>query len=92
MQVTCHLIKLFDNTADLKFQDNEDEHSNIVLGMYSKEKEYVPFSGQLKCSGQVCDALKCDIFLCVLKLENNKQHLTDTILTRYTHKHTHTLY
>ncbi|KAG8139083.1 hypothetical protein E2320_001864 [Naja naja] len=57
-QVTCHLIKLFDNTADLKFQDNEDEHSNIVLGMYSKEKEYVPFNEQFECSGQVETWLK----------------------------------
>ncbi|XP_070583565.1 dynein axonemal heavy chain 11 isoform X3 [Erythrolamprus reginae] len=57
-QVTCHLIKLFDNIADLKFQDNEDEQSNIVLGMYSKEKEYVPFSGQLECSSQVETWLK----------------------------------
>ncbi|XP_039198067.1 dynein heavy chain 11, axonemal isoform X1 [Crotalus tigris] len=57
-QVTCHLIKLFDNTADLKFQDNGNQHSNIVLGMYSKETEYVPFSGQLECGGQVETWLK----------------------------------
>ncbi|KAH0627401.1 hypothetical protein JD844_003041 [Phrynosoma platyrhinos] len=51
-QVTCHLIKLFDNIADLKFQDDKESSRNFVLGMYSKEKEYVPFNAEFKCSGQ----------------------------------------
>lgn len=53
MQVTCHLIKLFDNTADLEFQDNKEKSRNIALGMYSKEKEYVPFTEEFECFGQV---------------------------------------
>uniref|UniRef100_A0A803SYF4 Dynein axonemal heavy chain 11 n=1 Tax=Anolis carolinensis TaxID=28377 RepID=A0A803SYF4_ANOCA len=52
-QVTCHLIKLFDNTADLRFQDDKEPSRNIVLGMYSKEKEYVSFNAEFECSGQV---------------------------------------
>ncbi|XP_066487525.1 dynein axonemal heavy chain 11 [Tiliqua scincoides] len=52
-QVTCHLIKLFDNTADLKFQDSEEKSRTIALGMYSKEKEYVPFTAKFECVGQV---------------------------------------
>ncbi|ETE64168.1 Dynein heavy chain 11, axonemal, partial [Ophiophagus hannah] len=74
--VTCHLIKLFDNIADLKFQDNEDEHSNIVLGMYSKEKEYVPFNEQLECSGQVETWLKC---LEDTMHESVRYHITEAI-------------
>nr|XP_006007896.1 PREDICTED: dynein heavy chain 11, axonemal [Latimeria chalumnae] len=53
-RVTHHLAKLFDNMADLKF--NEDETSELVqtaVGMYSKEKEYVPFHAKCECIGQV---------------------------------------
>nr|XP_056713421.1 dynein axonemal heavy chain 11 [Euleptes europaea] len=57
-QVTCHLIKLFDNTADLKFQDNNEKSRYTALGMYSKEKEYVPFNAELECVGQVETWLK----------------------------------
>lgn len=49
-QVTRHLAKLFDNIADLKFQEHAE---NEAAGMYSKEKEYVPFSVACQCTGQV---------------------------------------
>uniref|UniRef100_A0A8C8VJF2 Dynein axonemal heavy chain 11 n=1 Tax=Pelusios castaneus TaxID=367368 RepID=A0A8C8VJF2_9SAUR len=52
-QVTRHLTKLFDNIADLQFQDNKEKSINIALGMYSKEKEYVPFPAECECIGQV---------------------------------------
>nr|XP_032639292.1 dynein heavy chain 11, axonemal isoform X5 [Chelonoidis abingdonii] len=52
-QVTHHLTKLFDNIADLQFQDNKEKSANIALGMYSKEKEYVPFRAECECIGQV---------------------------------------
>lgn len=49
-----HLTKLFDNIADLKFQENVEESVNTALGMYSREKEYVPFYEGCGFSGQVC--------------------------------------
>uniref|UniRef100_A0A7M4FBW4 Dynein axonemal heavy chain 11 n=1 Tax=Crocodylus porosus TaxID=8502 RepID=A0A7M4FBW4_CROPO len=52
-QVTHHLTKLFDNIADLKFKDKEENLTNIALGMYSKEKEYVQFYAESECVGQV---------------------------------------
>ncbi|KAM6276202.1 LOW QUALITY PROTEIN: dynein axonemal heavy chain 11 [Spheniscus humboldti] len=52
-QVAHHLTKLFDNIADLKFQENVEESVNTALGMYSREKEYVPFYEGCGFSGQV---------------------------------------
>ncbi|XP_060681399.1 dynein axonemal heavy chain 11-like isoform X1 [Hemiscyllium ocellatum] len=53
-QVTRHLAKLFDSMADLKFEnDGEMEISKTATGMYSREKEYVPFQAKCKCIGQV---------------------------------------
>nr|XP_046213681.1 dynein axonemal heavy chain 11 [Oncorhynchus gorbuscha] len=64
-QVTRHLLKLFDNVADLRFQDSEkegeegekkrgeeDEGEAVAIGMYSREGEYVPFSEPCICQGQ----------------------------------------
>ncbi|KAL7890701.1 hypothetical protein AOLI_G00001770 [Acnodon oligacanthus] len=54
-QVTRHLLKLFDNLADLKFRDeerDEDERIEAAVGMYSREGEYVPFSEPCICEGQ----------------------------------------
>ena len=49
-----HLAKLFDNTAKLKFkQDDDDNDTKEALGMYSKEGEYVEFDSPCECSGQV---------------------------------------
>uniref|UniRef100_A0A670JQ67 Dynein axonemal heavy chain 11 n=1 Tax=Podarcis muralis TaxID=64176 RepID=A0A670JQ67_PODMU len=75
-QVTCHLIKLFDNTADLKFQDDKEQSSNIALGMYSKEKEYVPFTAEFKCGGQVETWLKrLEKVMC----ETVRHHITEAV-------------
>uniref|UniRef100_A0A3B5A740 Dynein axonemal heavy chain 11 n=1 Tax=Stegastes partitus TaxID=144197 RepID=A0A3B5A740_9TELE len=50
-QVTRHLLKLFDNIADLRFKDSdrggeggEEEGVAVAIGMYSREGEYVSFS------------------------------------------------
>ncbi|NXY46192.1 DYH9 protein, partial [Ceuthmochares aereus] len=52
--VQRHLSKLFDNLAKMKFQlDSEQKPTNVSLGMYSKEEEYVSFSEPCDCSGQV---------------------------------------
>ncbi|KAG7466869.1 hypothetical protein MATL_G00146930 [Megalops atlanticus] len=52
-QVTRHLLKLFDNLADLKFSETEQEGEKAVaVGMFSREGEYVPFSEPCVCEGQ----------------------------------------
>ncbi|XP_060774018.1 dynein axonemal heavy chain 11 [Neoarius graeffei] len=53
-QVTRHLLKLFDNLADLKFRDEGEEEGRVevAVGMYSREGEYVPFSASCVCEGQ----------------------------------------
>ncbi|XP_058534261.1 dynein axonemal heavy chain 11 [Ochotona princeps] len=52
-QVTQHLAKLFDSIANLHFEDNEDVFAHRAVGMYSKEKEYVPFHHACACVGHV---------------------------------------
>uniref|UniRef100_A0A8D1IYR5 Dynein axonemal heavy chain 11 n=1 Tax=Sus scrofa TaxID=9823 RepID=A0A8D1IYR5_PIG len=52
-QVTRHLSKLFDSIADLRFEDDQDVSASRAVGMYSKEKEYVPFSATCECTGHV---------------------------------------
>ncbi|XP_075070448.1 dynein axonemal heavy chain 11 [Mixophyes fleayi] len=54
-QVMRHLAKLFDNIADLQFQEHAE---NEATGMYSKEKEFVPFNVKCQCTGQVEHWLK----------------------------------
>ncbi|KAG5833963.1 hypothetical protein ANANG_G00281520 [Anguilla anguilla] len=80
-QVTRHLLKLFDNLADLEFSEMELEGRRaepegqraesageragpagewagpageraVALGMFSREREYVPFSEPCVCEGQ----------------------------------------
>uniref|UniRef100_A0A3B4UNK9 Dynein axonemal heavy chain 11 n=1 Tax=Seriola dumerili TaxID=41447 RepID=A0A3B4UNK9_SERDU len=57
-QVTRHLLKLFDNIADLRFKDSdrngggEEDEEAVAIGMYSREGEYVPFSEPCVCEGQ----------------------------------------
>uniref|UniRef100_A0A8C9ZTH7 Dynein, axonemal, heavy polypeptide 9 like n=1 Tax=Sander lucioperca TaxID=283035 RepID=A0A8C9ZTH7_SANLU len=57
-QVTRHLLKLFDNIADLRFKDSdrggggEEEGEAVAIGMYSREGEYVQFSEPCVCEGQ----------------------------------------
>uniref|UniRef100_A0A2K6TF76 Dynein axonemal heavy chain 11 n=1 Tax=Saimiri boliviensis boliviensis TaxID=39432 RepID=A0A2K6TF76_SAIBB len=52
-QVTRHLVKLFDSMADLQFEDSQDVSAHRAVGMYSKEKEYVPFQDECECVGHV---------------------------------------
>ncbi|XP_076000722.1 dynein axonemal heavy chain 11 isoform X3 [Genypterus blacodes] len=57
-QVTRHMLKLFDNIADLRFKDSdrvgsgEEDVGAVAIGMYSREGEYVPFSEPCVCEGQ----------------------------------------
>eukprot|EP00064_Thunnus_orientalis_P009532 superscaffoldBa00001216_g9556 len=57
-QVTRHLLKLFDNIADLRFKDSdrdgegEEDGEAVAIGMYSREGEYVLFSEPCVCEGQ----------------------------------------
>ncbi|KAF0047081.1 hypothetical protein F2P81_000714 [Scophthalmus maximus] len=56
-QVTRHLLKLFDNIADLRFKDSdrntgEEDEEAVAIGMYSREGEYVPFTEPCVCKGQ----------------------------------------
>lgn len=61
-QVTRHLLKLFDNIADLRFKDSdrggggEEDGVSVAIGMYSREGEYVPFSEPCVCEGQVLNS------------------------------------
>lgn len=63
-QVTRHLLKLFDNIADLRFKDSdrdgtevEKDRDAVAIGMYSREGEYVPFSEPCVCEGQVAEKI-----------------------------------
>ncbi|KAI9536522.1 hypothetical protein NQZ68_032317 [Dissostichus eleginoides] len=53
-EVTVHLSKLFDNMANLEFAKNEHlDNPKLAVGMYSKEREYVPFQTECCCNGPV---------------------------------------
>lgn len=62
--MTRHLLKLFDNIADLRFKDagtaeKEGANSEVVaFGMYSREGEYVQFPEPCVCEGQVAGKTK----------------------------------
>ncbi|XP_078083834.1 dynein axonemal heavy chain 11 [Mustelus asterias] len=52
-QVTKHLLKLFDNLTDLKFENNDKDGDTCkAVGMYSREGEYVQLSSSCYCEGQ----------------------------------------
>ncbi|XP_074539499.1 dynein axonemal heavy chain 11 isoform X2 [Halichoeres trimaculatus] len=52
-EVTFHLSKLFD-MSDLDFGKNEDlDNPKLAVGMYSKEREYVPLRNECCCQGPV---------------------------------------
>ena len=54
LQVTVHLSKLFDNLSDLEFAENEPvDNPKLAVGMYSKEREHVPFQTECCCYGPV---------------------------------------
>nr|XP_029133801.1 dynein heavy chain 11, axonemal-like [Labrus bergylta] len=53
-EVTFHLSKLFDNMSDLEFAENKElDNPKLAVGMYSKEREYVPFKTECCCYGPV---------------------------------------
>ncbi|XP_074223450.1 dynein axonemal heavy chain 11 isoform X1 [Camelus bactrianus] len=52
-KVMHHLSKLFDSIADLQFEDSRDVSTHRAVGMYSKEKEFVPFQAECACIGHV---------------------------------------
>ncbi|XP_030057583.1 dynein axonemal heavy chain 11 [Microcaecilia unicolor] len=78
-KVTRHLVKLFDNIADLRFQENsQEETTKVALGMYSKEKEYVPFQANFRCFGQVERWLKgLEEAMC----ETVRHHISEAVAT-----------
>ncbi|KAM9352911.1 dynein axonemal heavy chain 11 [Symphorus nematophorus] len=53
-EVTVHLSKLFDNMSDLEFAKNKQlDNPKLAVGMYSKEREYVPYQTECCCFGPV---------------------------------------
>ncbi|XP_051008480.1 dynein axonemal heavy chain 11 [Acomys russatus] len=52
-QVTRHLVKLFDSISDLQFEESTEVSTHRAVGMFSKEKEYVPFQAGCECVGHV---------------------------------------
>ncbi|XP_032374898.1 dynein heavy chain 11, axonemal isoform X1 [Etheostoma spectabile] len=59
-EVTVHLSKLFDNLSNLEFAQNEQlDNPKLAVGMYSKEREYVPFQTECCCYGPVEAWLSC---------------------------------
>ncbi|KAM9310019.1 dynein axonemal heavy chain 11 [Pholidichthys leucotaenia] len=53
-EVTVHLSKFFDNMSDLEFAKNKQlDNPKLAVGMYSKEREYVPFQIECGCHGPV---------------------------------------
>lgn len=53
--VTHHLSKIFDNLHALEWQKDSKtgKPTNVAVGMFSGEKEYVPFGEPCKCDGPV---------------------------------------
>ncbi|XP_019728452.1 dynein heavy chain 11, axonemal isoform X3 [Hippocampus comes] len=71
--VTCHLLKLFDNVSDLEFSNNQPK---LAMGMYSKEREYVPFQKECYCNGAV------EVWLAFLEesmRESIRGHLSEAV-------------
>ncbi|NXH15458.1 DYH17 protein, partial [Bucco capensis] len=53
-EVSCHLPKLFDSLAKLKFKMSPDKKAlKVALGMFSRDEEYVPLDADCDLSGQV---------------------------------------
>ncbi|XP_039284796.1 dynein beta chain, ciliary [Nilaparvata lugens] len=53
-ELVCrHLTKLYDSIAKLKFQQENNKNTKIAKGMFAKDGEYVEFSIDCDCSGQV---------------------------------------
>lgn len=47
------MVKLFDNVADLRYEEDNEKEIQVATGMYSKEGEFVDFSEPCFCEGQV---------------------------------------
>ncbi|XP_041843992.1 dynein heavy chain 11, axonemal [Melanotaenia boesemani] len=59
-EVTVHLSKLFENMSDLEFAENDMlNNPKRAVGMYSKEREHVPFQTECCCYGPVEAWLAC---------------------------------
>ncbi|CAG6015638.1 unnamed protein product [Menidia menidia] len=53
-EVIVHLLKLFDNMSDLEFAKNDQmDNPKYAVGMYSREREHVPFQTECCCYGLV---------------------------------------
>uniref|UniRef100_A0A8D2LWB2 AAA+ ATPase domain-containing protein n=1 Tax=Varanus komodoensis TaxID=61221 RepID=A0A8D2LWB2_VARKO len=52
-QITKHLVKLFDNMADLQFEEDDNRETHKASGIYSREGELMLFSECCSCEGQV---------------------------------------
>uniref|UniRef100_A0A8C4U7P5 Dynein axonemal heavy chain 17 n=1 Tax=Falco tinnunculus TaxID=100819 RepID=A0A8C4U7P5_FALTI len=54
VEVSRHLLKLFDSLAKLKFKMSPDKKPlKVGLGLFSRAEEYVPFRADCSLSGQV---------------------------------------
>lgn len=58
-QVACHLAKLFDSMAQLKFLEEDGQPTKEAIGMFSKDGEYVAFDKPCMCIGQVSSLCMC---------------------------------
>ena len=63
-QVACHLSKLFDSMAQLKFLEEDGQPTKEAIGMFSKDGEYVTFDKPCMCVGQV-SSLCVYVYVCV---------------------------
>ncbi len=54
LEVEVHLSKLFDSIKALEWEtDDAGEKTDVAIGMYSREMEYIPFVTPCHCEGQV---------------------------------------
>ena len=66
-QVACHLSKLFDSMAQLKFLEEDGQPTKEAIAMFSKDGEYVTFDKPCMCVGQV-SSLCVYVYVCVCTL------------------------
>ncbi|EPY83258.1 dynein heavy chain 11, axonemal [Camelus ferus] len=78
-QVMHHLSKLFDSIADLQFEDGRDVSTHRAVGMYSKEKEFVPFQAECACIGHLeqtmQETVRCSIIEAIAAYEDKPREL-----------------
>ncbi|KAM6338976.1 LOW QUALITY PROTEIN: dynein axonemal heavy chain 11 [Podargus strigoides] len=77
-EVARHLTKLFDNNADLKFQENREESINAALGMYSREKEHIALHDDeqknFRLSYLELEDMRLPIMEVILAYEENREN------------------